>query len=142
MFLVKTSNALPGPIYELGKLGVCSGNNESSEVFDIIKPGRRVRIKCHRQYNVNNLWRFVIRVRSGTKKEYVIKWRKQIRHTRRPIKCVSYLFIIYSFKFYWSMCSVAHWPIENRVVSDQKSERPNSPEILGCSLQSVFTHGV
>jgi len=29
-------------------------NNESSEVFDIIKPGRRVKIKGHRQLNVNN----------------------------------------------------------------------------------------
>jgi len=30
-------------------------NNESSEVFDIFKPGRRVKIKGYRQYNVNNL---------------------------------------------------------------------------------------
>jgi len=29
-------------------------NNESPEVFDIIKPGRRVKIKGHRQENVNN----------------------------------------------------------------------------------------
>jgi len=30
-------------------------NNESSEVFEIIKPGRTVKIKGYRQQNVNNL---------------------------------------------------------------------------------------
>jgi len=30
-------------------------NNESSKVFDIIKPGRRVKLKGYRQYRVNNL---------------------------------------------------------------------------------------
>jgi len=43
-------------------VGLPVANNESSEVFDIIKPGRRVKIKGYRQYNVNNLWRFVIRL--------------------------------------------------------------------------------
>jgi len=38
-------------------------NNESSEIFDIIKAGRRVKIKVYWQKNVNNLWQFVIRKR-------------------------------------------------------------------------------
>jgi len=29
-------------------------NNESSDVFDKIKPGRRVKLKGYRQQNVNN----------------------------------------------------------------------------------------
>jgi len=36
-------------------------NNESSEAFGIITPGRRVQLKGHRHLNVNNFCRFVIR---------------------------------------------------------------------------------
>jgi len=46
-------------------IGQRAANNESSEVFDIIRPGWKFKIKCYRQENVNNLWRFVIRQRAG-----------------------------------------------------------------------------
>jgi len=39
----------PSSKRQMSVIAEAPANNESSEVFDIIKPGRRVKIKDHRQ---------------------------------------------------------------------------------------------